>query len=63
MLQEPRGDTRPFWKRHLRAILWGIAIAGLAVSVATRFKVVFLFLPLMFAPALFGSRDDDDRRE
>ncbi len=59
----PYDDGRPFWRRHLRAILWGIAIAGVVVSVLTRFRFVFLFLPLLFAPALFGGRRDDDDQE
>ena len=56
-------DNRPFWKRHFRAILWGIAIAGIVISLATRFKFVFLFLPLIFTPVLFSKREDRDDRD
>ena len=63
MPSDLRYDNRPFWRRHLRAILWGIAIAGVVISIVTRFKFVFLFLPLMFVPGLVtGWRDDDQGR-
>lgn len=55
-----RDDTRLFWRRYLREVLWGIAIAGLLVSVLTGFKFTLLFLPLVFTTGFFdrrGSRD------
>jgi len=51
-----RHGNRPFWQRHFRTILWGIAIACLIVSIATRFRFTLIFLPLVFAPALVGLR-------
>lgn len=47
-----------------RALLWGIALVlftgGLLMSLLTPYKVFLLFLPFVFAPALFRTRDDDE---
>lgn len=46
------------------SLLWGIALAGLVVSlivkVFTPFKLFLLFLPLGFAPIWFRNRRDRD---
>jgi len=46
-----------FWRRHTRAILWGIAIAGILIGVFTGFRFTLLFLPLVFVPDVIGRRD------
>jgi hypothetical protein len=61
-LQSPHDENRPFWKRHFRAILWGIAIAGVVVSFVTGFKYMFLFLPLIVVPTFVGGRNGGSER-